>query len=400
MTTLSPSTPRGSGLRGETHLFPTANSTSIGAKVKSAVLMKDTAVEELFTPTTLGGVELPNRLVMAPLTRLRAGDEGVPGDLLVEHYRQRASLGLIITEGTWPVMEGRTWIGQPGIETARQQAGWARVTEAVHAAGGRIAMQIMHGGRVSHPTLTRTGRIVAPSATAAPQPIRIPGGKAAPPVAHALETAEIPVLIAQFVAAARRAIDAGMDAVELHGANGYLIHQFFSPAANHRQDAYGGTPAKRARFAIEAVHAVAEAIGAERTGIRISPGHEFQGMAENDPEQTHETYAIFADAIAPLKLAFVDMLHENPGSHLVQDIRRRSGTALIANTGFTVSTTKEEAAWIISEGHAEAAGVGRPVIANPDLAARWQHGYPENTADPATFYSHDASGYTDYPALV
>lgn len=357
-------------------------------------------VSALFTPVSLGALELRNRLVMAPLTRLRAGkDDGVPGDLAVEYYRQRASMGLIVTEGTWPVREGRTWYGQPGIETAEQQAGWARVADAVHAEGGLIAMQIMHGGRVSHPELTGTGRIVSADASAGSNPIRIAEGKVDPPVAEALTTDEVRKVIDGFVAAARRAVDAGMDAVELHGANGYLIHQFLAPASNHREDEYGGSPENRARLAVEVVTAVAAEIGAERTGIRLSPEHNIQGALETDPAETMRTYRALAEGIAPLRIAFVDVLHADPTSELVQMIREVSGAPLIANTGFGIITTRQEAARLVADGLADAVGVGRAAIANPDLARRWREGLGENEPDPATFYSDGAEGYTDYPAL-
>lgn len=355
-------------------------------------LTPTTPTSQLFRPVRLGSLDLPNRLVMAPLTRLRADHDGVPTDLMVEHYRQRAGLGLIVTEGTWPVQEGRTWIEQPGIETDAHARGWRRVTDAVHAEGGRIAMQIMHGGRVSHPELTGTGRIVAPSAVASPRLIRVGDGKVLPPAPHALDGDEIQMVIAQFVAAAERAIDAGMDAVEVHGANGYLVHQFFSPGANQRTDEYGGTPEHRARFAVEVTRAVAAAVGAERTGIRLSPDTSESGL-----EDTLAAYGAFADAVAPLGLAFVDVLHEDPTGELVQAIRRRSGAPLVANSGFGSPTTREEATHLVVGGFAEAVGVGRPAIANPDLAVRWRHALPENEADPSTFYTGGSVGYTDYP---
>lgn len=354
----------------------------------------------LFDSVDFGAVHARNRIVMAPMTRLRAAEEGIPGDLVVDYYRQRASTGMIITEGTWPVREGRTWIGQPGIETSAQQAGWARVADAVHAEGGKIAMQIMHGGRVSHPALTGTGRIVAPSATAAPNPIRVPGGKAAPPVAHALTTEEVRQVIGQFVDAARRAMDAGMDAVELHGANGYLIHEFFSPASNLRTDDYGGTPVKRARFAVEVTEAVADAVGPDRTGIRISPEHAIQGMSETDPAATWQTYSAYAEAVSGLGLAFLDVLHHAPGSDFVQHLRRTVGSPMISNTGFGPITSRQEAEQVVAEGYADAAAVGRPLIANPDLVERWERRTVENVADTSTDYLGGARGYTDYPTLA
>ena len=359
----------------------------------------DSRTEKLFTPLDLGALRLRNRMVMAPLTRLRAGAEGVPGDLLVEHYRQRASLGLIITEGTWPIREGRTWTGQPGIETPEQIAGWRRVADAVHEAGGAIVMQIMHGGRISHPEITGTGRIVAPSALAAPGEIRIPSGKAEHPVPHALTADEIPGIVDGFVAAARNAIAAGLDGVEIHSANGYLIHQFLSPASNTRTDEYGGSPANRARLAVEILTAVAAAIGADRTALRISPEHNIQGAVETDPADVAATYTALADGLAPLGLAFVDILHADPAGELVQKIRHAAAVPTVLNTGFGSPTTRESAAGILEDGLADAVAIGRAALANPDLAARWAAGAEENAPDPSTFYAPDARGYTDYPAL-
>ncbi len=354
----------------------------------------------LFDQLTLGRTDLDNRVVMAPLTRLRAGERGVPGDLLVEHYAQRAGMGLVITEGTYPVAEGRTWMGQPGIETPEQVAGWSRVADAVHAAGGRIAMQIMHGGRIAHPSITGTGRVVSASALAAPGEVRTAdGGKAEHPVAHALSEQEIAEVVDGFAVAARNAIAAGLDAVELHGANGYLLHQFLSPASNHRTDAYGGSPENRARIVVEVVTAVAAAIGADRTGIRLSPQHDIQGAVETDDVETAATYAALAEGLAPLGLAFVDVLQADLRGDLVQRIRSSIGAPLIGNSGFGVQTTREEAAALVEEGVVDAVAVGRAAIANPDLVARWRADAEENAPDASTFYAPDARGYTDYPAL-
>lgn len=354
----------------------------------------------LFDQLTLGRTDLDNRVVMAPLTRLRADERGVPGELAVEHYAQRAGMGLVITEGTYPVAEGRTWMGQPGIETPEQVAGWARVADAVHAAGGRIAMQIMHGGRIAHPSITGTGRVVSASALAAPGEVRTAdGGKAEHPVAHALSEQEIAEVVDGFVAAARNAVEAGVDAVELHGANGYLLHQFLSPASNHRTDAYGGSPENRARIVVEVVTAVAAAIGADRTGIRLSPQHDIQGAVETDDAETAATYAALAEGLAPLGLAFVDVLQADLRGELVQRIRSIAGAPLIGNSGFAAQTTREEAAALVEEGVVDAVAVGRAAIANPDLVARWRADAEENVPDASTFYGPDARGYTDYPAL-
>ncbi|WP_296102677.1 alkene reductase [uncultured Corynebacterium sp.] len=354
----------------------------------------------LFTPLRLGEMELPNRIVMAPLTRLRASTDGMPTSLMTTYYRQRASMGLIVTEGTWPVLEGRTWIGQPSISTTKQVDGWKRIADAVHDAGGRIAMQIMHGGRVSHPSLTLSGRVVAPSAIAGPYPIRTPGGKAQAPIPHTLLENEIRQLVEQFVAASRRAIDAGMDAVELHGANGYLIHQFFSPAANRRHDTYGGSAENRARFAIEVTRAVAREIGGSRTAIRLSPANPIQAMDEFNQADVQETYCSYARAVAPLGLAFLDILHEDPKGSLVQAIRQYAGSPLIVNTGFQHLTTRESAIAQMASGAGDAIGVGRAAIANPDLVDRWKAEYPLNVPDQMTFYTPGAHGYTDYPMMA
>ncbi len=353
--------------------------------------------EKLFSPVTLGSAQLANRLVMAPLTRIRSDERGVPTDTVVEYYRQRASMGMIVTEGTWPVGEGRTWIGQPGIEGPEHVEGWRKVTDAVHAEGGKIVMQIMHGGRIGHPSISTTGRVTAPSAIAAPGEIRTPEGKQPHPVPHALTTGEVAETVGQFVRAAENAVAAGMDGVQIHGANGYLIHEFTSPATNQRTDRYGGSPENRARLSVEIAAAVAGAIGPGRTGIRLSPQHNIQGALEEDHEDALATYRAMAEGLAPLDLAHIDVLSAEPASELVQMIRRVSGAPLIANTGFGVVTTREEAAEIIEQDLAEAVSVGRAVIANPDLARRWEEDLPENDAVPATFYVGGERGYTDYP---
>ena len=355
---------------------------------------------DLYSPATFGSLHLANRVVMAPLTRTRAGADGVPTDAMVEYYRQRAGQGLIVSEGVWPVAEGKSYPGQPGIETPEQIDGWRRVADAVHAAGGVLVMQLMHGGRVSHTAITGTERIVAPSALPAPGQTRTPEGKVDMPVPNALETDEIPAVIAQFAQAARNAVAAGFDGVEVHGANGYLVHEFLSPASNVREDAYGGSPEARARFAVEVTEAVATAVGADRTGIRLSPQHNIQGVLETDDADARATYAALAAGLAPLGLAFVDILHAHPQGDLVQRIRRGVGAPAILNSGFSSPTTREEAEALVDEGWAEAVAVGRPVIANPDLVDRWQQRADLNEPRPELFYGSTAEGYTDYPALA
>jgi 2,4-dienoyl-CoA reductase-like NADH-dependent reductase (Old Yellow Enzyme family) len=353
----------------------------------------------LFSPMTLGELELPNRLVMAPLTRVRSGKEGIPGPLVVEHYRQRASLGLIVSEGTYPSPAGRGFPGQPGLVTEEQLKGWADVTAAVHAEGGRIFAQVMHAGRVTHEDTNGGHRVVAPSAIAIDGETRTYEGKKPFPVPHALTAEELPGIVQEFVTASRNAIGAGFDGVELHSANGYLLHEFLAPSANQRDDVYGGSPANRARFVIEVARAVVDAIGADRVGIRISPEHNVQGATEFDAADVNETYKVLVDALAPLKLAYLSVLHKDPTtSGLVQDLRTRFGGTFLLNSGFGVITTREEAKALVADGHADAVVVGRPAIANPDLVRRWREGLPVNEPDPSTFYSDGAEGYTDYPA--
>lgn len=353
----------------------------------------------LYDSADFGSLHLSNRVVMAPLTRTRADAEGVPTAIIEEYYRQRAGQGLIISEGVWPVLEGKSYPGQPGIVTPAQIEGWRRVADAVHAEGGTIVMQLMHGGRVGHPDISGEPRVVAPSALAAPGQTRTLKGKADLPVAHALTLDEIPVVVEQFVQAARNAIAAGFDGVEVHGANGYLVHEFLSPVSNVRDDRYGGSPENRARFAVEVTTAVAAAVGADRTGIRLSPAHGIQGVIEDDPADVLATYTALAEGLAPLRLAFVDVLHPEPAGELVQAIRRAAGAPFIVNTGFGVETTRAAAEELVAEDWADAVAAGRPVIANPDLVERWRTGAELNEPRPELFYGSTAEGYIDYPSL-
>ena len=355
---------------------------------------------DLFTPVSLGDLELPNRVVMAPLTRTRCGDDGVPTEMVAEYYAQRASTGLIITEGAYPTAEGRSYPGQPGIVTDEQAEGWSRVADAVHERGGRIVMQVMHGGRVSHTAITGTDRIVAPSAIAIQGDARTPAGKTPFPVPHALSTAEVEQTRDAIVDASVRAVRSGLDGVELHSANGYLMHEFLSPASNQRTDRYGGTPENRARFGIEVATAVAEAVGGGRVGIRISPTHGIQDVVEDDPADVLATYAALVDGLRPLGLAYLSILHRDLGGELVQGLRQRFAGPTIANSGFLAPTSLDEAVRLVDGAHADAVAVGRMVIANPDLVERWQGGHPLNEPDQATFYGGGATGYTDYPALA
>ncbi len=352
----------------------------------------------LFSPLTLGSLELPNRVVMAPLTRVRSGSAGVPGDIVVEHYRQRASLGLIVSEGTYPSHAGQGFPGQPGLVEDDQLAGWKRVTDAVHDEGGRIVAQVMHAGRVTHPDTNGGYEVVAPSAIAIDGSTRTNTGKQPYPVPHALTEEELPGIISEFVTASRKAIDvAGFDGVELHGANGYLLHEFLSPDSNQRDDAFGGSPEKRAQFVIDVVTAVVAEVGAGKVGLRISPEHNIQDALETEAADVHATYTTLVTALAPLNLAYLSVLHAEPSGTLVQDLRSSFGGPFLINSGFGVITNREEAIAILEDGLGDAVVVGRPAIANPDLARRWRENLPENEPNPATFYAHGAEGYTDYP---
>jgi len=355
---------------------------------------------DLFSPLSLGDLRLANRITMAPMTRMRSDENGVPTELVAEHYTQRAGLGMIVTEGTFPVQESKAYSGQPGIETDAQVAGWRRVTDAVHAAGGTIVMQLMHSGRVTHPDVNDSARIVAPSAVAIAGELRTPTGKQPFPVPHALTADELGATRLALVAAARNAIRAGFDGVEVHAANGYLLHQFLSPVSNVRDDEFGGSPANRARFVIETTRAISDAIGAGRTGIRISPERNIQDVVETDATDVRATYESLVDGIADLGLAYVSVLHSDVEGDLVQDLRARFGGKLIANSGFGTLTTREEATALVRGAHADAVAVGRLVIANPDLAERWSRRAPLNEPDPSLFYTSGAQGYTDYPALA
>ncbi|KQS72122.1 alkene reductase [Modestobacter sp. Leaf380] len=359
---------------------------------------------DLFSPLQAGDLQLPNRVVMAPLTRMRSLVDGTPSDLNVEYYAQRASTGLIVTEGTFPSTGSRGYTGQAGLATDAHTAGWARVADAVHARGGRIVAQVMHAGRVSHPDVTGTDDLVAPSAIAITQgEVFTPSGPQPYPVPRALTTEEAVSVKAEFVAAARRAVDAGLDGVELHSANGYLLHEFLGADSNTRTDVYGGSPQARARFVIEVATEVSAAIGAARVGIRVSPGVGVQGVQEPDADDVLATYTALVEGLAPLGLAYLSVLHPEPGSDLVQHLRRTFGGTTVVNLATATGTTREQAVNVLADGLADGVVVGRPLIANPDLVERWAGDHPLNAPDPATFYASGAEGgapgYTDYPTL-
>lgn len=333
-------------------------------------------MSSLFDSLQLSGLTLPNRIIMAPLTRSRAGRDGVPTSLHETYYTQRSSLGLIVTEGVFPKVSRRAFPGQPGIDTAEQIAGWRRVADSVHEAGGHIFMQVMNAGRLSHASLQEGTEPVAPSAVASGTAVRDLESRKDCPVPRALDATELPGIIDEFRHAARNAIDTGMDGVEIHGANGYLLHQFLSPNSNLREDSYGGSPEKRFRLIEEILRAVADEIGADRVAIRLSPQNNIQGIEEVDAADVLATYGGLLDATADLGLAYVSFMHADPAGELMTELisraRANGRTRVILNHGFGQLPDRDAAERLIQQ--ADAAVVGRLAISNPDLVRRWQEG--------------------------
>ncbi|WP_067792813.1 alkene reductase [Actinomadura formosensis] len=356
-------------------------------------------MQELFEPLSAGKLELPNRLVMAPMTRSRAGADGTVGELHAEYYRQRAGAGLIITEGTQPSVRGQGYILTPGLHSDDQVAAWRTVTGTVHAEGGRIFAQLMHAGRVGHPVLYPDGGLpLGPSPIASGEQLFTPEGMLDHPVPREMTLDDIARAVEEFGGAARNAIRAGFDGVELHGANGYLIQQFLADGSNVRTDAYGGTAGNRIRFAVEAVRAAADAIGPERVGLRVSPGGRASGVSESD---TPELYSALVAALAPLGLAYLHVLEEGD-RETTRRIRAEWPGTLILNphpTPESFPAKPEDGAEALRDGVADAIAFGELWLANPDLPARIRAGGPYNKADRATFYGGDHRGYTDYPTL-
>ena len=338
---------------------------------------------------------------MAPLTRNRAGDGNAPTDLNAEYYAQRAGAGLIVTEGTAPSHVGQGYLDVPGLYTDEQVAGWRLVADAVHARGGVVVAQLMHVGRIAHADNKGGVETIAPSAVQAPGEMVTADGTKPHDVPRAPETDEIAGLVADFVTAARNAVAAGLDGVEVHAANGYLLHQFLDPTVNLRDDVYGGSPENRARFVVEVVRAVAEAIGAERVGLRLSPAHQFNGIGEELGPDLTATYRAVVDAAAPLGLAYLSLLASplEPLETLVRDLRERFDGVVLLNDGFGDVTTLDSVEKLLETGLADAVVVGRPFLANPDLADRWRAGSELNAPNPDTFYGGGAEGYTDYPTI-
>ncbi|MFJ4369180.1 alkene reductase [Streptomyces chartreusis] len=349
----------------------------------------------LFTGYRLGDLVLPNRVVMAPMTRVRAAAGGLATPSMARYYAQRATAGLIVTEGVQPNLIGQSNPGTPGLHTDDQVAAWRTVTDAVHTNGGRIFAQIMHGGRVSHPDTTGM-RPVGPSAVAAVGEVFTPNGRQPAPTPRALDTAEVPEHVRSYADASRRAVDAGFDGVELHGANGYLISQFLSSNANLRTDRYGGSVANRIRFAVEAVTATAEAIGADRTGIRLSPGGAFWGIEEAD---VAELYAALLTELSRLGLAYIHLEATIDEETLVALRRTWPGT-LVMNPVLPMGPKqagRTDADHWLGLG-ADLISFGRAFIANPDLVERLRTDLPIAPADEATYFEGGDNGYLTYSA--
>jgi N-ethylmaleimide reductase len=351
----------------------------------------------LQAPARFGDLELANRIVMAPMTRNRAGPGNVPTELMGTYYRQRAGAGLIVTEASQVVPEGQGYPATPGIHSEQQVAGWKRVVEAVQAAGGRIVLQLWHVGRVSHSGYQPGGKLpVAPSAIApAGQVYGTDWKKVDYETPRALELSEISTIIEGFVKGAENAQRAGFDGVEVHGANGYLLDQFLRDGSNKRTDAYGGSAENRARLLLETVEAVAGVYGASRVGVRLSPHNPYNDMKDTDPLAT---FGYVARALAPMKLAFVHLvepLATPADARLLPAFKADCGAPVITNGDYT----REAAEQALAENRADAVAFAKLFLANPDLPKRFATGAPLNEPDFKTFFGGTEKGYTDYPAL-
>ena len=348
---------------------------------------------QLWEPLTVGRMTLRNRLMMAPMTRSCSTPEGVPTALNAEYYAQRATVGLIVAEGTQPSDEGQGYLLTPGIYTDHQVAGWKTLIDRVHAAGSRMYVQLMHAGRIAHPDNTRHGTTpVAPSAIRPQGKMFTAHGPQDMPVPRALTLDEIASTIGDFRHAAACAIAAGADGIEIHAANGYLIHQFLAENTNRRTDAYGGSIENRVRFALEVTTAIVDEIGADRTAIHLSPGNTFNDIVEGD---TTALYHALISGLVSRNLAYAQLVHAGD-DELLRWIRAAWPTALAVNRP---NRPREDIAIDVESGTADMASVARFVLANPDLVARLHSGAPLNEPDPSTFYGGGAHGYTDYPRV-
>jgi len=355
------------------------------------------ANEPLFSPLALGDISLANRIVMAPLTRSRANSLGVPSQLAERYYSDRAAAGMIVTEATQISFEGMGYARTPGIHTLEQIEAWRRIVNAVHARGGKIVLQLWHVGRIA----SRLNRgvdadVVAPSAVQAPGEIWTDAKGMIPhDVPRALQLNDLTHIKEAYVSAAKTAMTIGFDGVEVHSANGYLLHQFLSSNVNQRSDGYGGSVENRARFPLEVVTAVVNAVGAGKVGVRVSPGNDFNGIEEKD---AGALYAHYLGRLAGLNLAYLHVMGSDTevGRQAFAFAKARYDGRIVAAGGFTPATAAEA----VANHLADAVAFGRAFIANPDLVQRIRSGASLNEADPATFYTPGEKGYTDYPRLV
>lgn len=354
---------------------------------------------DLFSPVKLGAISLKNRIVMAPLTRNRAGEGGVPQALNASYYAQRASAGLIISEATPISVMAHGYPALPGIYTDAQVAGWKNVTDAVHAKGGKIVLQLWHVGRISHPSLLPNGALpVAPSAIKPAGQAFTYQGLQDYVTPRALDISELPSLVADYVHATKSALTAGFDGVEIHAANGYLLDQFLRDGSNKRTDNYGGSFENRARLLLEVTQAVVNTAGADKVGIRISPVNPFNDMHDSNPQAL---FNYVADALNQFKLAYLHVVEGGIHGGGKADpfdfvaLRKHYQHAYVANLAYD----KERGNAAIASGHADAIAYGVPFIANPDLVERFKLDAPLNEADSSSFYGGAEKGYTDYPFL-
>jgi N-ethylmaleimide reductase len=354
----------------------------------------------IYSPAKLGPLALQNHLVMSPMTRSRAPGN-VPNELMAQYYAQRSSAGLIITEGTSTSPNGLGYVRIPGIFSDEQVAGWKLATQAVHAKGAKIFIQFMHCGRVAHPdNLPAGARVVAPSAIAAKGQMFTDGGMKPLPTPEAMTEADLKTALAEYVTAAKNAVAAGFDGIELHGANGYLLEQFIRPTSNQRTDRYGGSIENRARFLLEVVEASIAAIGKDKVGIRLSPFGVFNDMPLY-PELEAE-YGWLAEKLNAAGLVYVHLVdHSAGGAPPVPDsikatFRKTFKRTLILSGGYDAKRAESD----LAAGRGDLVGVGKPFLANPDLVDRWTKGVNLNTPDPTTFYSAGPKGYIDYPTLA
>ncbi|MGW0788934.1 alkene reductase [Streptomyces sp. NPDC002911] len=359
-----------------------------------------TSSQKLFEAVALGPLTLPHRLVMAPLTRNRATADGVPTPRMATYYAQRASAGLIIAEASTPNAVGQTYPNITAIHSPAHVAGWRRVTDAVRAEGGQMFLQIQHGGRAGHPD-TSGLTPVAPSPIALPETIHTPAGRVPSVIPREMTVEDISTTVADFASAARNAIEAGFEGVEVHSANGYLLHQFLAQGTNRRTDAYGGPVAHRIRFVVEVVEAVAAEIGPERVGLRVSPWNTVNGIKEGD---TEEIYPALLRALAGSGPAYLHVGYADPEDRVFQRIRKDWPGTLIANPVLPKDRIPDDGG--IAQGErllaagADVIALGRPFLANPDLIRRMRTGAPVNQVrDAYMMYVGGDTGYTDYPAL-